>query len=121
MSGLLAIDFERDVLDALVDEAVADVVRRLGRRQRRRRELALLRAALGGVGEQVVGEPGAHQPLAGECERDPRRVDRDPSPAPLLGDVRGRAGAARRVEHEVARVGVISMQRSTTLVFVWTT
>ena len=40
--GVVGDRLERDVLDSLVDEPVADVVRDLGRRQRRARQLALL-------------------------------------------------------------------------------
>ena len=68
-------------------------------------ELGLLRAALGGVGEEVVREARAHQPRAGEGQGDATGVDGDPAPAPLLGDVGGRAAAAGRVEDEVAGVG----------------
>ena len=39
-----------------------------------------------------------------ERERDADGVDRDPAPAPLLGDVCGRAGPACRVQHEVAGI-----------------
>ena len=59
----------------------------------------------GGVGEQVVGEAGGHEPRAGQRQRDAGRVDGDPPPAPLLRDVGRRAAAARRVEDEVAGVG----------------
>ena len=68
-------------------------------------DFLLLAPALRAVGEEIIGIARAHQARAGERERDARRVDGDPAPAPLLGDIGGRAGATGRVEHEVAGVG----------------
>ena len=51
------------------------------------------------------GKLRAHHPLPGKRQRDPRGVDRDPATAPLLGDEGRRAGAARRVEDQIARIG----------------
>ena len=71
--------------------------------------LALVREAAGRAArrilELVIRERRRQQPLTRERERHARRIDRDPPPTPLLSDVRSRAGAAGRVEHQVARVG----------------
>ena len=103
--GVVGDGFQRDVRHALVDEALADVV--VGGRVGRGRagDVGLLAAALGAVGEQVEGELRAHDPGAGQRQRHAGGVDGDPAPAPLLGDEGGGAGAAGRVEHEVAGVG----------------
>ena len=61
--------------------------------------------AVAAVGEQVVGIACAHDAGAGKGEGDAGGVDGDPAAAPLLGDVRGGAGAAGGVEDEVAGVG----------------
>src|SRR5690606_5644394 len=81
---------ERDVRDGPVLEATGGVG-----------------APVGGVVilDGVVRERRGHEPLTGERERDAGRVDRDPAPAPLLRDERGRAAPARRVEDEVAGIG----------------
>ena len=50
-------------------------------------------------------EGAGKQPLAGEGDRHPGRVDRDPPPPPLLGAERGRPGAAGGIEDEVTRIG----------------
>ena len=68
-------------------------------------QFRFLLAALGRVGQQVVGILGGHQPRAGQRQGDAAGVDGDPAPAPLLGDVGRRAAAAGRVEDEVAGVG----------------
>ena len=73
------------VLLALVDEAA--------------RRPALL------VFQFVVGKRRGQQALPRERERHAAGVDRDPAPAPLLGDVGRRPAAAGRVEDEVAGVG----------------
>ena len=68
-------------------------------------DLLLLGAALPAVGEEVVGIARAHQPRARERQRHARGVDGDPAPAPLLGDSSRGAGAAGRIEHEIAGIG----------------
>ena len=90
---------------ALVDEAVAMLPWSALVFGARARDLAFLELALAAVGEKVVGIARAHQPGAGEREGDAAGVDSDPAPAPLFGDIGGRAGAAGRVEHEVAGIG----------------
>ncbi len=95
------------VRHALVHEAAADVV--AGGRERAGGAWpvtsASLRMPASRVGEEVVRVLRGHQARASEGERDAAGVDRDPASAPLLGDVGGRAGSARWVEHEVAGVG----------------
>jgi hypothetical protein len=83
---------ERDALHALVEEAVPQIP-------------VLARQALLFVLQGVPGVAGGHQPRLGDVQRDTRRVGGDPAAAPLLGDVRGGAGTAGRVENEVAGVG----------------
>ena len=103
--GVLGDRLEGHVRHALVDEAAADVVAVAG--GDRRRDAAHLGFLLGArlrVGEQVVRVLGGHQARSGESERDAAGIDRDPAPPPLLGDVRCRAGATGRVEHQIARV-----------------
>ena len=68
-------------------------------------QLGFLGAAFAAVGEQIPGIARRHQPRARERQRDAAGVDRDPAPAPLLGDIGGGARAAGRIEHEVAGVG----------------
>ena len=96
---------QRDVRHALVDEAVANASVDGLRARRRPGELGLLELALARVGEEVVRIARAHDASTSKRERDARRVDRDPAATPLLGDSRGGAGAAGRVEHEIARIG----------------
>ena len=43
--------------------------------------------------------------LSAQGDRNRRGVDRDPAPAPALGDQGGGAGAAGRVEDQIARIG----------------
>ena len=87
---------ERDVRDDAAD-FLALLVLLARRRTRRRAALAFFQLVV------VVG--GRQQALPCKRERHAARVDRDPPPAPLLGDVRRRPAAARRVEHEIAGVG----------------
>ena len=95
---------QRDVRHPLVDEPTPNVVRRSARSAAAVAvQLRLLRSPLRRVGEQVVREPGTHEPLPRERQRDARGVDRDPPPPPLLGDERRRAGSTGRVKDEVAR------------------
>ena len=96
---------ERDVRHALIDEALADIVMDRRVRGRAPAELGLLRAALAAVGEQIPGIARRHQPRARQRQRDAAGVDRDPAPAPLLGDIGGGAGAAGGIEDQVAGVG----------------
>ena len=91
--------------DALIHEALANVVVRGCFRGGLAGNLGFLDLAVAAVSEQVVGIAGAHDAGAGEREGDARGVDGDPAAAPLLGDVRGGAGAAGGVEDEVAGVG----------------
>ena len=91
--------------DPLVHEALADVVVRGRFRGGLAGNLGFLDLAGAAVGQQVVGIAGAHDAGAGEREGDAGGVDGDPAAAPLLGDVRGGAGAAGGVEDEVAGVG----------------
>jgi hypothetical protein len=57
------------------------------------------------IGQVVPVVAGGHEALACERERDPAGVAGDPAPSPLLGDVRRRPRPARRIEHEVTRIG----------------
>ena len=95
---------QRDVLDAVVDEAVADVARRTAGAGGR---CAVSDCSFAWPSAESAsryhGIPRPHDPLPGESERDSRRVDRDPAPAPLLGDEGRGARSAGRIEHEVAR------------------
>jgi hypothetical protein len=104
---------QRDVWDALVDEAAADVTpgvlvpdggQGFGPADLPAR-LDLLPDALGRVGEQEVRVLRGHEARAGEGQRHAARVNRDPPPPPLLGYIRRRPRPARRIEHQVTRVG----------------
>ena len=68
-------------------------------------EFRFLLDALGRVGQQVVGIFRSHQARASQGQGDAAGVAGDPAPAPLLGDIGGRAAAACRVEHQIAGVG----------------
>ena len=57
------------------------------------------------IGKQVVGVACTHDAGAGQRQGHAGGVDSDPAAAPLLGDVGGGAGAAGRVEDEVAWIG----------------
>ena len=90
---------------ALVDEALAEAaVHRLGA-GRGAGDFGLLELAFAGIGQQVVGIAGAHEPGTGQGQGHAGGVDGDPAPAPLFGDVGGGAGATGGVEDEVAGVG----------------
>ena len=104
--GVVGDALERDVRHGAVDEPLVHVALRGGGVGVgvRAGKVGLLLAALGRVGEQVVGEAGGHEAGAGQGQGDAGRVDGDPPPAPLLRDVGRRAAAARRVENEVAGV-----------------
>ena len=103
--GVVGDGLQGDVGDALVHEALADVVVRGRFRGGLAGNPGFLDLAVAAVGEQVVGVAGPHDAGAGQREGDAGGVDGDPAAAPLLGDVRGGAGAAGRVENEVAGVG----------------
>ena len=103
--GVVGDGLEGDVGDALVHETLADVVVRGRFRGDFADERGFFDLAVAAVGEQVVGIACAHDAGAGQREGDAGGVDGDPAAAPLLGDVRGGAGAAGRVEHQVAGVG----------------
>ena len=96
---------EGDVGDALVHEALADIVVRGRFRESLAGQLSFFDLAVAAIGEQVVVIAGAHDARAGEREGDAGGVDGDPPASPLLGYVRGGAGAAGGVEDEVAGVG----------------
>ena len=111
ISSLLAMDFERDVRHALVDETpLISFIVTLSSCHRARLEApapvsSLPSCAFGRIGQEIVGEPGGHQARAGEREGDAAGVNRDPAAAPLLGHIGGGAAAARGIEHQVAGVG----------------
>jgi hypothetical protein len=102
--GVIGDVAELDVWHALVDEAVADVSARPGLRGGRASDFGLLQLPLAAVREEVVRITRAHDPRPREGQRNPRCIDGDPATAPLLCDVGRSAGAARRVEHEVAGI-----------------
>lgn len=76
---------KRDVRDGLVAEAARDALRF--------------------VFQLEVFVLGGEQPLAGDGNRHPAGVDRDPAPAPLLRHIGGRARPAGWIKDEVAWVG----------------
>ena len=96
---------QHDMRDALIDEALPDVAVRLDRHWGSALDLCLLRLAVVAVSEQVVGVARAHDPRTCKRQRDAGCIDRDPTSSPLFSDMRGRAGAASRVQDEIARVG----------------
>ena len=103
--GVVGDRLQRDVRDALVDEALANVAR-VGRGRRRDAgQLGLALRALRRVRERVVREARAHEASARERERDATRVDGDPASTPLLGHDGRRPAAAGGVEDQVAWVG----------------
>ena len=103
--GIVGDGFQGDVGHALVDEALADVAASGCLRGRALRDLGFLALPLGTVGEQIPGIARAHDTRPRQRERHAGGVDGDPATAPLLGDGGRGAGAAGRVEYEVARVG----------------
>ena len=102
--GVVGDRLERDVGHALVDEPLTDVAVRRPRRRRGACDLGFLELTIARVREQVVGIARAHDTGAGQRERDARGVDGDPAATPLLGDGGGGAGAAGRIEDEVAGI-----------------
>ena len=78
-------------------------------------DFGFLELALAGIGQQVKGITRAHDAGAGQRQRDARGVNRDPAPAPLLGDVavvpEPQVGSSTRSPGSVA----IRMQRSIAL------
>src|SRR5579862_344864 len=58
-----------------------------------------------GLLELIVRIGGCEQPLARQRERHATGVDRDPSSAPLLGDIGRCAAAACWVDHEIPGIG----------------
>ena len=103
--GVVGDRLERDVRDALVDEALPHVAVCRRVRWRLARDLGFLALTLRAVGEEVVRLARAHDPGAGKCQRYSGGVDGNPAAAPLLGDVGGGAGPAGRVEHQIPGVG----------------
>jgi hypothetical protein len=67
----------------------------------------LSRARLG-IRQMIMVVFRAHQPGAGQRQRDAACVDGGPTPTPLLGDIGGGSRSAGRIKHEVA--GVASHQ-----------
>ena len=94
--GVVGDRLQRDVLHPLVDEPVPDVVVGWASAERHAGELRLLRAGPRASRRAGSRGTGAHESLPGQGEGDAGGVDRDPATAPLLGDVGGGAGAARR-------------------------
>jgi hypothetical protein len=90
---------------ALIDEAVAQIGLERAFAGRLAGDFAFLRRPVFRVLQQVIVVFRAHQPRSGEGERHARGVDGDPAPTPLFGHIGRRAGAAGRVEYEVAWVG----------------
>jgi hypothetical protein len=109
--GVVRDRLQRDVRDALVDEAVADVVPHRLARRKRVSHLPFLNLAFPRIGQEVVRVAGAHDAGTGQCKGDARGVDGDPAAAPLFGDCGGCAGAAGWIENEVA--GISSHQHTT--------
>ena len=90
---------------ALVDEALADVAAGGCLRECALRDLAFLLLPFRAVGEQIPRIACAHDARPRQRERHTGGVDGDPAPAPLLGDIGGGAGAAGRVQHQIAGIG----------------
>ena len=67
-------------------------------RQYRRKPLLSLRT----VREQVEGIPRPHDARAGQSQGHAGRVNSNPAPSPLLGHIRGRAGATSGIQYEFA-------------------
>lgn len=103
--GIVGDALQRDVRHALVDEALAQAAMRGRGRGDLSRHLGLLALAFGAVSQQIPGIARAHDPRAGERQRDARGVHGDPAPPPLLGDIGGGARPTGGIEHEVARIG----------------
>ena len=103
--GVVGDGLERDVRHTLIDKALADVAMRRLAGWRGAGDFGFLDLAVAAVGEQVVGIARTHDAGTGQRQGHAGGVDGDPAAAPLLGDIGGGAGAAGRVEHEVAGVG----------------
>ena len=89
----------------LVDEPLPQVAVGGHLRRGAAGDLGLLELPVLAVGQDVVGIAGAHDAGAGQGQGDAAGVDGDPPPPPLLGHVGRGAGAAGRVQHQVAGVG----------------
>ena len=96
--GVVGDALERDVRDALIDEALAEVAARGVGGGRGAGDLAFFALAFGAIGEEEVRIACAHDAGASESECHAGGVDGDPAAAPLLCDVGGGAGAAGGVE-----------------------
>jgi hypothetical protein len=83
--GVVCDGFERDMRHGFIVEAAAETLMR--------------------IAERVIVEAGGHQPLLGQRDRHARGVAGDPAPPPFLGDEGGGAGAAGRIEHQIAGIG----------------
>ena len=115
--GVVGDRLQRDVLDPLVDEAVPDVAAESPDAEARSPSATAPwrdpRPSL------QAGTTGTRAPMSrwrasASATRDVSISD--PPATPLLGNVRGRPGPARRIENEIARVGsTSSMHRSNDL------
>ena len=85
--GIVGDRLERDVRDALINEALADVFVRGSLRRNRVGDLSFFLLTILAIGEQVIRIASAHDAGACQGERDAGGVDRDPAATPLLSDV----------------------------------
>ncbi len=103
--GVVGDGFQRDVRDALIDEALTEIAVHRHGGGNGASDLGFFELAVAAIGEQVIRIACAHETRASESECDAGSIDGDPAAAPLFGDVGGCAGAAGGIEYEVAGVG----------------
>ena len=101
--GVVGDRLKRDVRHALVNEALPDIAVRREFGRRLAGDFGFLLASLRTVRQKIVWIASAHDPGAGQSERDARSIDGDPAAAPLLGDVGRGPGTAGRIEHQISR------------------
>jgi hypothetical protein len=103
--GIVGDGLQCDVWNTFIDKPLPDIAVSCSFGRCSSSDFSFFKLSVAAIGQEVIGIPRAHDTCASQRESNARGVDSDPAPPPLLRDIRGCAGPARRIEHEIAGIG----------------